>query len=161
MVILLTQWLKLCYRAELRTVAAGVRVMRMRQRSESVCEEQRGSGGGEEARGWHAQSLSSPCSIGVRDAGQPFWCAASLCFHRFRLLGRLCWHQAEETACRTYFRGEIHLLDPIKRTETNGGRHRDWHFLCNKKKTKTTRDGDSILTEKQLETNLIYLQFWL
>lgn len=107
--------------------------MRMRQRSESVCEEQRGSGGGEEARGWHAQSLSSPCSIGVSDAGQPFWCAASLCFHRFRLLGRLCWHQAEETACRTYFRGKIHLLDPIRRTETNGRRHHDWHFLCNQK----------------------------
>lgn len=49
--ILLRQWLKLWCRGELRTVAAAARVMGMRQRSESVCEEQKGSGGGEEARG--------------------------------------------------------------------------------------------------------------
>lgn len=142
-------------RAELRIVPASARVMRMRQRSGSVCEEQKGSGGGEEARGWHAQPLSSLCS--GADARQPFWFAASLCSPRFRLLRRLFCPQAEMTPHRTYF-GDMFI--PTWNKELGGTKSRDWLCLCNwqnnnKKRNKRWRQDINRKATKPLLSTLL------
>lgn len=104
-------------------------------------EEERGSGGGEEARGEPAQSLPSLCSVGVSDARQPFWCAALfVCWDLgLRQVLRVCHsHVRRRTEAGRY----LEIRWRVRKWER---RERDLHFLYNRQQGDDVRTKPNVL----------------